>query len=334
MLCTFFPLCFFSDENLEHHVGTENPPPPTTANTEPLVEAKQETETCNTLPPELDAHSLASATEVHSPLIKDEQSLSSLPLAVASATPPTEAINQVEGKISDTVDAPVPSASQAEEEEEPDKTEELDSCPDEKGTGEKKIDDVKKMEDVASVELAVADEDSVKVNPVNKESEEMIAEQLATETSELPPSEQEPAAPQNQSVTFNSEPKTKSTSDETPELPLANGLPRETEELSDLSCSDITPLDKPDTTHSQESASVANTATQVEMAKEEEMLKPSKDDPPSTVGPPAEDSTTMQRKMGLIYIFNFKVCLFNVIFNVIAHLSSQLLHLCQRRGKT
>lgn len=263
------------------------------------------------MPPELATHSLASATDVHSPLIKDEQSPSSLPLAVASATPPTEAINQVEAKVSDTVDAPVPSASLAKKEA-PVKTKELDPCPDEKGTGEEKTEEVKKLEDVVSAKLEVVVEDTVKANPVNVENEEITAEQLATETSELPPSEQEPAAPQNQSATLNSEPETKSTSVETPELPLANGLPRETEELPDLSCSDTTPLDKPDTTHSQEPAPVANTATQEEMTTEEEKLKPCKDDPPSTVGSPAEESTTMQCKMDLIHICNLKICLFSM----------------------
>lgn len=251
-------------------------------------------------------HSLATATDVHSPLIKDELSPSSLPLAVASVTAPTEAITQVEAKVSDTVDAPVPSSSLAKKEA-PVEKEEIDSCPDEKGRGEKMTDEVKKLEDAVSAKLEVAVEDTVKANAVDMENDEMTGVQLATETSELPSSEQEPAAPQNQSTTLDSEPETKSTSVETPELPLANGLPRETEELPDLSCSDTKPLDKPDTTHSQELAPVANTETQEEMAKEEEKLKPSKDDPPSTVGSPAEESTTMQCKMDLIYICHFKI---------------------------
>lgn len=301
-----FSFCFCPDENVERHVGTENPPPPITANTEPLVEVKQETETQNTPPPELGTHSLASAADVHSSLRKDEQSPPSLLLAVASATPPTEAINQVEAKVSDTVDAPVPSASLAKKEA-PVETEGLDSCSDEKGTDEKKTDEVKKLEDVVSTKLEVAVEDTVKANPVEMENEEMTTEQLATETSELPPSKQEPA-PQSQSATLNSEPETKATSVETPELPLANGLPRETEELPDLSCSDTSPLDENATTHSQEPAPVANTATQEEMAKEEEKLKASQDGlDGSSVGSPAEESTTMQCKIYLIYICYLKM---------------------------
>lgn len=243
---------------------------------------------------------------MHSLSRKDEQSPPSLPLAVASATSPTEAINQVEAKVSDTVDAPVPSASLAKKEA-PVETEGLDSCSEGKGTDEKKTDEVKKLEDVVSTKLEVAVEDTVKANPVYVENEEMTTEQLATETSELPPSKQEPSTPQNQSATLKSEPETKATSVETPELPLANGLPRETEALPDLSCSDTSPLDEPDTTHSQEPAPVANTATQEEMAKEEEKLEASQDDPPSTAGSPAEESTTMQCKIDLIYICSLKM---------------------------
>lgn len=301
-----FSFCFSPDENVEHHVGTENPPPPITANTEPLVEAKQETETQNAPPPKLGTHSLASAADMHSSSRKDEQSPPSLPLAVASATPPTEAINQVEAKVSDTVDAPVPSASLAKKEA-PVETEGLDSCSEGKGTDEKKTDEVKKLKDVVSTKLEVAVEDTVKANPVYMENEEMTTEQLATETSELPPSKQEPSAPQNQSATLKSEPETKATSVETPDLPLANGLPRETEELPDLSCSDTSPLDEPDPTHSQEPAPVASIPTQEEMAKEEEKLKASQDDPPSTVGSPAEESTTMQCKIDLIYTCYLKI---------------------------
>lgn len=307
-ICTSYVLylyfCFYPDENAEHHVGAENPPPPTTANSEPLVEDKQETETQNTLAPEL-----ASATEVHSPLIKEEQSPPSLPPDTASATPPPEAIDQAEDKVSDTVDAPVVPSSPLTKKEAPVKAEELDSIPDEKETekDEKKMEEMKKLEeDVVSATVEVAVEDTAIVIPVDTANEETTAEQLETETSELPPTEQEPAAPQNQSATLNSEPETESISVETPELPLANGLPRETEELPDLSCSDTTPLDTPDNTHSQEPAPVADIATQeeTETVTEEENLKPCKDDPPTTDGSPAEESTTMQCKMELIYICN------------------------------
>ena len=303
MLCTVFFFCFCPDENTEHHV-TGNPPLPTAANTEPLVEVKQETDTQSTLSPELATHSLASATDVHFLLIKDEQSPPSLPLVVAPATPPSEAINQVEAKVSDTVDAPVPSAALAKKEG-PVETEERDSCPDEKGSGEK-TDEVKKLEDVVSAKLEVAVEAAVKANPVKMENKEMIAEQLATETFELPACEEEPAGPQNQSATLNSGPETKPASAEIPELPLANGLPRETEELPNLSCLDTMPLDKPESSYSQEPSPLANTTTQEEMVKKEVNLMPSKDDLPSTVAPPAEEST-MQCKMDLSYICNLKI---------------------------
>lgn len=290
---------FCPDENVEHHVGADNPPPPTTANPEPLVEASQDAETPNTPPPELAAPS----SEGHPPLIKDEESSSSLLLAAASATPPPEAVDQVDAKVSDTVDAPVPPSESLAKKEAPVETEELDSSPDEKATekDEKKMEEVKTLEeDVASAKLEVTAEDALMVNPVTMAKEDTAAEQLATGTSELPPSEQEPAAPQNQSATLNSEPETEYTTVVTPELPLANGLPGEGEELPDSSCSDTTPLDKPDSSNSQEPAPVASTATQEEeVVVKEDSVKPSKDDPPSTVGSPTEESTTMQCKMEL-----------------------------------
>lgn len=303
------PFCFCPDENVEHHVAAENPSAPITANTEPLLVAKQETETRNTLPPEIATLSIESAPEVPSQLIKEESSPPPLTLAEASATPPPEAITQVEAKVSDTVDAPIVPPVSLSKKEMPVEIEELDSNPDDEEATEKdakKMEEVKKLEeDVVSAKLEVAVEDIVIINPVNmpEEEEEKTAEQLATETSELPPSEQELAAPQKQSAPLNSEPETESPSVETSELPLSNGLPRETGDLSDLSCSDTTPLDKPDTTNSQEPPPVADTATQEETVKEEENPKLSKDDSPSTVGSPAEESTAMQCKMDLFSIW-------------------------------
>ncbi|XP_029687531.1 eukaryotic translation initiation factor 4 gamma 1-like isoform X2 [Takifugu rubripes] len=124
-------------------------------------------------------------------------------------------------------------------------------------------------------------------------AQQPAAQQPAAQPSELPPSEHEPAAPQNQSATLSPELEPEPTLVEAPELPLANGLPRDTEELPELSFSDTTPLEKPDA-HSQEPAPVAQTATQEEAVKEEDGLKPSRDDPPAAVCPPTEEPTTMQ----------------------------------------
>eukprot|EP00066_Takifugu_rubripes_P028540 XP_011617806.1 PREDICTED: eukaryotic translation initiation factor 4 gamma 1-like [Takifugu rubripes] len=129
--------------------------------------------------------------------------------------------------------------------------------------------------------------------PVQQVPVQQAAQQPAAQPSELPPSEHEPAAPQNQSATLSPELEPEPTLVEAPELPLANGLPRDTEELPELSFSDTTPLEKPDA-HSQEPAPVAQTATQEEAVKEEDGLKPSRDDPPAAVCPPTEEPTTMQ----------------------------------------
>lgn len=298
---------FCPDEAVEHHVGAENPPPPTTENPEALPEAHQDAEPPHVPPPELAAHPLADAAEVPPPLIKDEQSTPSLLPPTAAATPPPEAVSQVEAKVSDTVDAPVVPSESLAKKEAPVKMEELDSSSDEKATekDERRLEEVKKVEeDVVPPKLGVAVEDAAAVNPVSVAKEETTAEPPAAQPpaaqpAELPPSEQEPAAPQNQSATLNPEPEP--TLVETPELPLANGLPGDTEELPELSFSDTTPLEKPDNAHSQEPAPVAPTATQEEAVKEEDGLKTSRDDPPSAVCSPTEEPTTMQRKMDLLF---------------------------------
>lgn len=294
---------FCPDEAVEHHVGAENPPPPTTENPEALLEAHQDAEPPHVPPPELAAHPLADAAEVPPLLIKDEQPTLPLLPPTAAATPPPEAESQVEAKVSDTVDAPVVPSESLAKKEAPVKMEELDSSAEEKATekDERRPEEVKKVEeDAVPSKLAVAVEDAAVANPVSMAKEETTAEQPAAEPAELPPSEQELAAPQNQSATLDPEPEPEPTLVETPELPLANGLPRDSEELPELSFSDTTPLEKPDNAHSQEPAPVAPTATQ-EAVKEEDGLKTSRDDPPSAVCSPTEEPTTMQRKMDLIF---------------------------------
>ncbi|TNM98249.1 hypothetical protein fugu_014495 [Takifugu bimaculatus] len=281
----------------QHHVGAENPPPPPTENPEALLEAYQAAEPPHAPPPELAAHPLADAAEVPPPLIKDEQATPSLPPPTAAATPPPEAESQVEAKVSDTVDAPVVPSESLAKKEAPVKMEELDSSSDEKTPekDESRLEEVKKVEeDVVPSKVGVAVEDAALVNPVNPAAQHPAAQHPAAQPSELPPSEQEPAAPQNQSATLSPELEPEPTLVEAPELPLANGLPRDTEELPELSFSDTTPLEKPDNAHSQEPAPVAQTATQEEAVKEEDGLKPSRDDPPAAVCPPTEEPTTMQ----------------------------------------
>lgn len=87
-------MCFlyvlFLDDVVDPYATAETPPPPATANTKPLVEAKQELQTQTPLPPKSAAHSVVAtdAAEVQSSLVDDEQAFSSLPPAAASNSPP------------------------------------------------------------------------------------------------------------------------------------------------------------------------------------------------------------------------------------------------------
>ncbi len=347
---------------METPASAETPPPPATANTEPVVEAKQEMDNQITPPAELAAQSVAptAATEVPSPLIKDQQSSSSPPPAEASAPTPAE----TDTKVSDTVDAPVgPSASLAAQET-PVKTEEPQAAPApaEKAPEkeEKKIEEVKKLEkeeQVVSAKLEPAVEVAATVTPVNAAKEE-TATKTATEVSEPPPSAQEPAAPQTPSAAPStapsaapsavpssapsaalssapsaalssapsSAPEPEPTPAETAEPLLSNGLPQDTEELSeDTAFSDTTPVDKPDASQSQESTPVAKTVTPaqeeeeeeeeevmeevVEEKKEEEVKEKSEDTPPASVSCPTEESTTMQGRVELILASIYDRCM-------------------------
>nr|XP_046263507.1 eukaryotic translation initiation factor 4 gamma 1a isoform X3 [Scatophagus argus] len=286
------------DEDMEPPASGETPPPPSTANTEPVVEAKQEMDNQITPPAELATHSVApaAATEVPSALIKDQQSSSSVSQAAESTTAPVEAVNKVDAEVSDTVDAAVDSSASLAAQEAPVKTEEAQTAPDEKAPEkEEKTEEVKKLEkeeQVVDAKLEPVVEAAATVTPVNVVKEE-AATTTAVDVSQPPPSEQDAAAPQTQSATPSSAPEPEPTLADTAEPPLSNGLPQDTEELSEeLAFLDTTPLDKPDAAKSQESTTVAKTA-QEEEDKEEENKEKDKgvDAAPSTVSCPPEEST-------------------------------------------
>uniref|UniRef100_A0A8D0DBD3 Eukaryotic translation initiation factor 4 gamma, 1a n=1 Tax=Sander lucioperca TaxID=283035 RepID=A0A8D0DBD3_SANLU len=267
-----FPYCDYfmfhcPDENTEPSASAETPPPLAIANTEPVVEAKQEMDNQMTPPAELAVQSVAptAAAEVTSPLIKDLQSPPSLPAATAASTTtvPPEAENKVDTKVGDTVDAPVgPSASLAAQEA-PVKMEEPQAAPSpaEKvpEKEEKKAEELQKLENkeqVASAKFEPAVEVPATVTPV-EEAKEETATKTETKVATPPPSAQEPSAPQTQNATQSPAPKPEPTPAEAAEPLLSNGLPQDTEELSeDVAFSDTTRLDKPDASQSQESTPV------------------------------------------------------------------------------
>lgn len=308
---------------MEPPAGAETPPPLAIANTEPVVEAKQEMDNEITPPAELAAQSVApvAATEVPSPLIKDQQSSSSLSPAAASTTPPAETINEVDTKVGDTVDAPVGPAASLAAQEAPVKTEEPQAAPApaEKGPEkeEKKMEEVKKLEkgeqESASTKLEPAIEVATTVTPVSVAKED-VATKTATEISQPPPSAHEPAAPQTQSAVPSTAPEPEPTPAETAEPLLPNGLPQDSEALSeDMAFSDTTPVDKPDACQSQESTPVAKTVMpaqeeeEKEKKEEEKETEKSEDSPPTTVSCPTEESTTMQGRVELLFLLAFMI---------------------------
>ncbi|XP_059200082.1 eukaryotic translation initiation factor 4 gamma 1a isoform X2 [Centropristis striata] len=300
------------DENTDPPASAETPPPPATADTEPVVEPKQETDNQMIPPAELAAQSVAptAAAEEPSPLIEDLQSPSPPPEEEASITALDETENKDDTKVGDTVDAPVGPSPSLAAQEAPVKMEEPQAspAPAEKAPEkeEKKTEEVKKLEkaeQVASPKSEPVVEVAATVDLVN-EAEEETATKTETEDSSPPPSAQEPAVPQTQNVAPSSASEPEPTPAEAAEPLLSNGLPQDTEELSEtVALSDTTPLDKPDASQSQESTPVAKTAVpaQEEEEEEEEMVEEeekkeeekekSEEAPPASVSCPTEEST-------------------------------------------
>ena len=283
--------------------------PPSSANTESEMEAKQEEDSPVAPPSELPAQSEAvatAATEAPSPPIKDQQVPPSLLPGETGTATLAEEENKVSDEVGDTVDSPIgPSASLAAQET-PTIKEEPQAAPPEKAPEKEEVKkDAKKLEKeekVASATLKPAVEVAATVAPVNVAKEETAAS-AAPEVCQPPPSVQQPAAPQP----TDNDPHTATNPEPVPvqtaEPPLSNGLPQETEELSEgLAVSDTTPHDKPDTSQSQESKPVAKTATpaQEEKEKKEEQQKKTEDVPPTSVS--CLEESTMQSMLDVFLV--------------------------------
>ncbi|XP_032386526.1 eukaryotic translation initiation factor 4 gamma 1a isoform X3 [Etheostoma spectabile] len=294
------------DENTEPPTSAESPPPLATANTEPVVEVKQELENQMIPPAELAVQSVAptAVAEVPCPLIKDLQSPCSLPAASTTTAPP-EAENKVDTNVGDTVDAPVgPSASLAAQEA-PVKMEEpqavpppAEKVPEKEEMKAEELQTLENKEQVASAKFEPAVEVPATFTPVDVAKEE-TATKTETKVSTPPSSAEEPSAPQTQNATQSPAPKPEPTPAEEAEPLLSNGLPQDTEELSeDMAFSDTTHVDKPDASQSQESTPVAKTVMpaqeeeeEEEEEKGEERKEKIEDAPPASVSCPTEEST-------------------------------------------
>ncbi|XP_029929682.1 eukaryotic translation initiation factor 4 gamma 1a isoform X2 [Myripristis murdjan] len=319
-----------TDENMEPAATAETPPPPPTAETppppatenpEPVVEAKQEMDSQTVSPTELATQCVASVPviEVPTPLAEDQQPPSSLPPA-AVCTPP---LADTVAKVGDTVDAPVGPAVTSAAKEIPAKEEDPQIAPvaAEKAP-EKKVEEVKKLEKEDPVATTKSEpEPAVEVTktetppPMAVEEAASLATKAAAEASsesvvKLPVSAQEPAAPLTQNPAPSSAPEAKPTPAHTAEPLLSNGLPQDTDELSeDMAFPDITPVAKSDTSQSQETTSVATMAMPAQDQKEEKKLEEEKekgeDDPSASVSCPAEEST-MQAAVSVPKMRNMK----------------------------
>nr|XP_020451380.1 eukaryotic translation initiation factor 4 gamma 1-like isoform X3 [Monopterus albus] len=302
------------DENIEPPAGTETPPPTAIADTEAVVEVKMEIESNLTPPADLAAPCVATtaATEVPSPVMKDQQSPSSLPPA-EPATTPAEEVNKVSTEADGTVDAAVgPSALLLQEPSI--KIEELQAAPAiaemTQVMEEKKMEEEKKMDKEQEACTKIEHVADVAATISSDEEEEETATKTAVEVSQSPPSEQEPATPQTQDATPSSTPEPEPTPAVTAEPLLSNGLPPDIEELSeDVAFSDTTPTDMPDTSQSQDSTTVAKTTVpgpeeeeeeeeEEEKEEEEEGKEKSEGTPPASVSCPTEKST-MQAAMSV-----------------------------------
>uniref|UniRef100_A0A667YWB1 Eukaryotic translation initiation factor 4 gamma, 1a n=1 Tax=Myripristis murdjan TaxID=586833 RepID=A0A667YWB1_9TELE len=320
LIVSSFNLFYLPDENMEPAATAETPPPPPTAETppppatenpEPVVEAKQEMDSQTVSPTELATQCVASVPviEVPTPLAEDQQPPSSLPPA-AVCTPP---LADTVAKVGDTVDAPVGPAVTSAAKEIPAKEEDPQIAPvaAEKAP-EKKVEEVKKLEKEDPVATTKSEpEPAVEVTktetppPMAVEEAASLATKAAAEASsesvvKLPVSAQEPAAPLTQNPAPSSAPEAKPTPAHTAEPLLSNGLPQDTDELSeDMAFPDITPVAKSDTSQSQETTSVATMAMPAQDQKEEKKLEEEKekgeDDPSASVSCPAEESTMQGR---------------------------------------
>uniref|UniRef100_A0A3B5M7G2 Eukaryotic translation initiation factor 4 gamma, 1a n=1 Tax=Xiphophorus couchianus TaxID=32473 RepID=A0A3B5M7G2_9TELE len=211
------------------------------------------------------------------------------PLVTAGISGVAEAVTMVGSKAGDTVDAPVrPSASPVAQET-PLKTEEPQAAPSVEKEVKPEGVQLEKEEPTASakseppVEVAVTPVETVKEDASAKPSSN-VSQPLAVP---------EPAASQAEDADQSSEPELVEV--HPAESPLSNGLPQETEELSeDVPVSDTTPQDKPDPSQSQESATPAQKEEdeEEETREEERPQKKTEDAPLASASCPEE--TTMQ----------------------------------------
>lgn len=279
---------------------TEMSPANLAESIEPMVEAKDDMDSRLTPPAEFAVQSVAPvvAAEVPSPQIKDQQSPSSLPPVAASTTPTAvEVVNKASTIVGDTVDAPVSPSTLVASQEAPLKEEEIQIVPAEKAPEkeEQKMEEVRKTEteeQETSTRLQPSADVAAAVTPVSVEEE--TAAKMPSEVSQPTPPTEEPDTPHIQTSAPSTAPEPEPAFVERAEPLLSNGLPQDSEELSEDS--DTTCLDKPNTSQSQDSTPVAKTIVPaLEEVEEKKEVKEKEEALPASVSCPPEKST-MQGK--------------------------------------
>nr|XP_057923683.1 eukaryotic translation initiation factor 4 gamma 1a isoform X2 [Doryrhamphus excisus] len=291
------------DDNTEHLASVETPPPPATATSEPVFEARQDVDGQNVPPMELDTPSAAPNLASDTPIQLVEEQPSPTFLSPADTSTSAVEVDKVDTNVGDKVDAPVcPSPSTTHEEELQDAP-----APCEKAPENQKLEEMKEVEEEKEqtvcatlepvVEGTAATTEAV-VTLVDTVIEEMPTK-ITTEASQPPVLLQEATATLTQIAAPEPEPKPELTPAEPADPPLSNGLPQDVEELGeDMTFSDTKPCDKLDASQSQESIPSAKTAVPVEK-EEEEVVENNKDEgkaaksedvPPFSVSCPTEES--------------------------------------------
>ncbi|XP_028328040.1 eukaryotic translation initiation factor 4 gamma 1a isoform X2 [Gouania willdenowi] len=292
------------DENAEFPTSCETPPPPpATAEPELMEEAKQDMDEQIEMPADFTAQLPIASIEKPAPLLDDPQTPSPPPGEVSSSAP-VEALNEVpvSATVCDTVDAPVRPSESLPTQETAVQVEEVVASSAEKVKKDDVITEelktLEKEEQTPETYAEPAVEVDLTVSPVNVEEEEI---ETKTEASTPPSSLLEPDATQLQESDPISDPEPLPVKHAEPAL--SNGLPQESEDLSeDMKLTDTKSHNNSDISQTQEPTTLTKTVPLTEQEEEqqsrkEKESKKSEEIPPIAVGLPEEP--TMQVAMSV-----------------------------------
>uniref|UniRef100_A0A8C5EGH6 Eukaryotic translation initiation factor 4 gamma 1-like n=1 Tax=Gouania willdenowi TaxID=441366 RepID=A0A8C5EGH6_GOUWI len=278
------------------------PPPPATAEPELMEEAKQDMDEQIEMPADFTAQLPIASIEKPAPLLDDPQTPSPPPGEVSSSAP-VEALNEVpvSATVCDTVDAPVRPSESLPTQETAVQVEEVVASSAEKVKKDDVITEelktLEKEEQTPETYAEPAVEVDLTVSPVNVEEEEI---ETKTEASTPPSSLLEPDATQLQESDPISDPEPLPVKHAEPAL--SNGLPQESEDLSeDMKLTDTKSHNNSDISQTQEPTTLTKTVPLTEQEEEqqsrkEKESKKSEEIPPIAVGLPEEPTMQVERE--------------------------------------